>query len=102
PSQPGDREAGGLARGPDVPAQPEISPDAGQPDGEHRVEVERLPGIEPGIEQVFEGMQVSGLALAVERQPAIEARAPPGEAAGLQLLGEEGAIRVVDLGDVEV
>src|SRR5262249_33281210 len=62
----------------------------------------RLPGIEPGIEQVFERMQVPGLAFAVERQPAIQARAPSGETAGLELVGEEGAIGVVNLGDIEV
>ena len=47
-------------------------------------------------------MQIARLALAEERQAAIEARAPSREPAGLQLLGEERAIRIVDLGDVEV
>ena len=47
-------------------------------------------------------MEISRLALAVERQAAVEARAPSREPARLQLVGEEGAIGIVDLGDVEV
>ena len=102
PARAEDGGPGECPRRPDVPPQPEIGPHAGQPDREHRVEVERLPGLQPGIEQILERMQIARLALAEERQAAIEARAPAREPPGLQLLGEEGAIRIVDLGDVEV
>src|SRR5262249_7444355 len=97
-----DRGTGECARRPDVPAQPEICAHTGEPDRQDRVEVERLPGLEPRVEQVFERMKIARLALAEQRQAAIQARAPSREAAGLQLLGEERTIGVVDLRDVEV
>ena len=79
-----------------------IRPQSRQPDGEHRVEVERLPGLEPGVKQVFQRVQISRLALAEKRHPVIEARQPPREPAQADLPGEEVAVRVVDLGHVEV
>ena len=105
PGEPAQPEEGRARQGPrraDVPAEPAVGPRAGQPDREDGVEVERLPGLHPGIEQVLERVQISRLALAVERHPAVEPGAPPREPAGPQLLGEEEAIRVIDLGDVEV
>ena len=97
-----DRRPGQRPGRPDVATQPAVGPQARQPDREHRVEVQRLPGRQPGVEQVLQRVQVAGLALAVQRQAAVEVGAPPREAAGPQLAGEEGAVGVVDLGDVEV
>ena len=94
--------AGECPRRPDMPAQPEIGAHGRQPDRKHRVEVERLPGLQPGVEQVLERMQISRLAFTEKRQTAIEPRAPPREPPGAELVGEEGAIGVIDLGDVEV
>src|SRR5262245_27912913 len=47
-------------------------------------------------------MQIPCLALAIKRQAAVKAWAPAREPPGPQLFGEEVAIRVIDLGDVEV
>src|SRR5262249_22942364 len=89
-------------RGPDVAAQPSISPETREPHREDRVEVERGPARHPGIEKVLKGMEVSGLALAEEGHTAIEVGTPSREAPGPELACEVGAVREVDLGDVEV
>ncbi len=91
-----------AARRPDVAAQPAIGPHARQPHRKDCVEVKRLPGLQPGIEQILERVQIAGLALAKKRHAAMKSWAPPRESSGSQFLGEKSAIRVVDLGDIEI
>src|SRR6185437_16083166 len=102
PAQSEHRRARERTFRPHMTAEPAESRRPGRPDGEDRIEVERLPGGHPRVEQELPRVKVAGLTLAEQRHPAIQAGKPAREPPALDLARKEVAVGEVDLGDVEV